>query len=152
MNTSIGNIVGIALIAGILGTACMTMFLQIITKMGVANADMVRAIGSLFTKTLKSAFSFGIILHIISGIIFAFLYTYVIIIFNIHGVLSVTGSGILIGFIHGGIVGFVLVTAVAENHPLPKFQKAGFSVAIAHWTAHIVYGFIVGLTIGVIGY
>ena len=72
MNTSIGNIIGIALIAGILGTACMTLFLQIITKLGIANADMVRAIGSLFTKTLKSAFSFGITLHMVSGIIFAY--------------------------------------------------------------------------------
>ena len=49
-------------------------------------------------------------------------------------------------------MGFVLVTAVAENHPLPEFQQAGFSVAVAHWAAHIVYGFVVGLTIGVIGY
>jgi hypothetical protein len=152
MNISFGNLITTALIAGIFGTASMTIFLQIISKTGVANADMVRALGSLFTKSLDSAFSVGIIIHSISGLFFAFLYTIVITALNIHGVPSCAGSGTLIGFIHGGIVSFLLVASVAERHPLPEFQKAGFSVAAAHWIAHIIYGFIVGIVIGLIGY
>jgi hypothetical protein len=106
----------------------MTLFLQIISKSEVANADMVRAIGSLFTESLESAFSFGIILHMISGIIFAFLYTFAIIGLNIHGVVSCIGSGTFIGFIHGGVVSFILVTAVAEHHPLHEFQMQVFQL------------------------
>ncbi len=152
MNTSISNIISTAVIAGIFGTSGMTIFLQIISKSGIANADMVRAIGSLFTKKLDSAFSFGIILHLISGIIFAFLYTFAILGLNVHGIASSIGSGTIIGFIHGGVVSFVLVTAVAEHHPLPEFQKAGFSVAVAHLVGHMIFGFIVGLIIALTGY
>ena len=48
--------------------------------------------------------------------------------------------------------GFVLVAAVAESHPLPEFREAGFSVAVAHWFGHIIYGLMVGAVIGLIGY
>ena len=149
---SIGSLVGISLIAGIIATAGMTIFLQVVSKTGIANADMVRALGSLFTKKLDNAFGVGLTIHTISGIFFAFFYTLAITALNVHGLPSSIGSGILIGFIHGGVVSFLLVASVAENHPLPQFQKAGFSVAAAHWIAHLIYGFIIGLTIGLIGY
>ncbi|HVO73245.1 MAG TPA: hypothetical protein VMT35_04425, partial [Ignavibacteriaceae bacterium] len=86
-----------------------------------------------------------------SGIFFAFLYSLAITAFNVHNVPLTAASGVLIGFIHGGVVGFMLVTAVAEHHPLPQFQKAGFSVGVAHWIAHVVYGFLVGLIFGLMG-
>jgi hypothetical protein len=150
MDISFGTVVGVSLIAGVIGTAGMTIFLQIITKTGVANADMVRALGSLFTKSLDSAFSVGIVIHTISGIIFAFIYAIIITSFNLQGIIKSASAGTIMGFIQGGIVGFVLVTSVAENHPLPDFQKAGFSVAVVHWLAHVIYGFIVGLIVGLI--
>lgn len=151
-NISIGDLAAISLIGGIFGTIGMTIFLTVVSKSGYANADMVRALGSLFTKTLNSAFKVGIIIHICSGIIFAFLYTFAVSTLDIHGFLSCAGAGLLIGFIHGAVVSFILVASVAENHPLPQFQKAGFSVAVAHWAAHLVYGLIVGAAIGLIGY
>lgn len=151
-NISIGDLVAISLIGGILGTLGMTIFLTVVSKSGYANADMVRALGSLFTKTLDSAFKVGIIIHICSGIIFAFFYTFAISALDVRGFLSSAGAGLLIGFIHGAVVSFLLVASVAENHPLPQFQKAGFSVAVAHWAAHLIYGLIVGISVGIIGY
>jgi hypothetical protein len=91
----------------------------------------------------------GIVIHFVSGIFFAFLYSLAITAFNVHNVLLTTGSGVLIGFIHGGVVGFLLVTAVAEHHPLPQFKKAEFSVGVAHWIGHVVFGLLVGLIAGV---
>ena len=55
----------------------------------------------------------------------------------------VLGGGI--GFVHGIVVALGLVIMVAENHPLPKFQKAGFKVAFYHFLAHIIYGVTVGI-------
>ena len=138
----------IVLIAGIIGTIGMTGLLEGITKSGIANADIVRAIGSLFTKSLESSFKVGIIIDLLAGIVFAAFYTFVIVSFEIHGLLSCIGACMLIGFVHGAVVSFLLVATVAEHHPLRQFQKTGFSVIIAHWAGHIFYGFIVGLVIG----
>jgi len=140
-----------AVVAGLIGTAGMEMVLRTITKSGWANADMVRALGSLFTRSMDNAYGVGIVIHFISGIFFAFMYSLAITAFNVHNVLLTTASGVLIGFIHGGVVGFLLVTAVAEHHPLPQFKKAEFSVGVAHWIGHVVYGFLVGLVYGLMG-
>lgn len=142
------NILAISLISGITGTLFMTIFMMAVNQSGMVNADMVRALGSFFTKSLNKSFQVGIIIHFISGIFFAFFYSIAITSFNISGFLSFAGAGTLIGFIHGAVVAFLLVSTVAENHPLKKFQQAGFSVAVVHWVAHLIYGFIVGSVIG----
>lgn len=151
-NISIGNLLITGFIAGIFGTSAMSIFLYSISKSGYANADMVRALGSLFTKSMDNAFQVGIALHTVSGIFFAFIYTFIAMALGVHGFGASLGCGLIIGFIHGAVVSFLLVAAVAENHPLPQFQTAGFTVAVAHWAAHLVYGAIVGIIIGLIGY
>ncbi|MGE5861268.1 MAG: hypothetical protein ACM34J_11980 [Ignavibacteria bacterium] len=143
-----GDLIWTAFVSGLIGTAGMEFVLRRITKSGWANADMVRALGSLITRSIDNAYSVGIVIHFVSGIFFAFLYCLAIAAFNVHDVLLTTASGVLIGFIHGGVVGFLLVTAVAEHHPLPQFKKAEFSVGVAHWIGHVVYGFLVGLVYG----
>ena len=148
----VDNFIWTALIAGFIGTLGMTGFLTVITKSGITNADMVRAIGSLFTKSLESSFKVGFIIHTSAGIIFGTLYTFAITSFEVHGLLSSIGAGMLIGFIHGAVVSFMLVAAVAEHHPLREFQQAGFSVAVAHWAGHLFHGILVGLVIGLVGY
>ena len=66
--------------------------------------------------------------------------------------MSTAGAGTLIVFIRGAVAGFILVAVVAENHPLKEFKEAGFSVAVAHWLGHLIYGLIVGAVIGLMGY
>lgn len=149
---SAGSLILISIIGGIFATSAMTLFLYGISSSGYANVDMVRALGSLFTKSLDNAFQVGIIIHTISGVIFAFLYSFIIMFLNVHGFASLVGAGLIIGFIHGAVVSFLLVASVAENHPLPQFQTAGFSVAVAHWFGHLVYGTVIGIVIGLIGY
>ena len=142
----------VALIAGLIGTLGMTGLLTAITKSGIANADMVRAIGSLFTKSLESSFKVGILVDILAGIIFAAFYIFAAVSFDVHGLLSSIGVCMLIGFIHGAVVSFLLAASVAKHHPLKQFQQAGFSIAVAHWAGHLFYGFLVGLVIGLMGY
>ncbi len=151
-NITFGHIIWVALWAGIVGTIGMEIILQGITKSGIANADMTRAVGSIFTKSLTNSYRIGLVLQTFSGIIFAFIYTLAFVLFDVKGFLSCVGAGVLLGFIHGAVVGFILVAAVAENHPLPEFRQAGFSVAVAHWVGHLVYGLLVGVMIGLIGF
>ncbi len=148
LNISLAEFVSMSLVSGIIATTGMTILLTAITKSGIANADMVRAVGSLFTKSLENSLQTGIIIHFVTGIIFAFLYTFAIQAFEVQGFLSNVGSGVLIGFIHGAVVSFLLVASVAEHHPVTEFQKAGFSVAVAHWAAHLFYGFLIGFILG----
>jgi hypothetical protein len=146
------EIIFLAVVSGLTGTLAMTSFMTLTSQSGFANADMIRAIGSLFTKSLKNSFKTGLIIQTVSGVIFALFYTIIITSLNLRGVLGIAGAGTLIGFFHGAVVAFMLVTAVAERHPLHKFQQAGFTAAFIHWAAHVFYGLAVGLMIGFIGY
>ncbi len=65
-HTPISHIIWMSIWAGIIGTAGMEVLLQSITKSGMANADMARAIGSLFTKKLESSYRVGIMLQTVS--------------------------------------------------------------------------------------
>jgi hypothetical protein len=141
----------ITLVAGLIGTLGMAGLLIAITKSGIANADMVRAIGSLFTKSLGSSFRVGILADILVGIIFAAFYIFVVVSFEVQGLLSCIGVSMLISFIHGAVISFLLIGAVAKHHPVKQFQEVGFSVAIVHWAGHLFYGFLVGLIIGFMG-
>lgn len=148
---SFPHFIWVAFCAGIIGTIGMELMLQSITKFGIANADMTRAIGSLFTNSSSVAYRFGFIIQSVSGIVFAFIYVLAFELFDIRGILNSAGAGLLLGFIHGAVVGFILVTAIAENHPHPEFRKAEFPVAVAHWAGHLIYGLLVGVLINLIG-
>jgi hypothetical protein len=142
--TSAGDIIWVGIVAGIIGTIGMTAFLSIVTKTDVVHADMVRAIGSLLTKSLDNALRVGLIIHITWGIIFGILYTVIISYFDVQNFLLTVSIGMVIGFIHGFAVSLLLVVAVAEHHPIEQFKNPGFGVAAAHFIAHLIYGTLVG--------
>lgn len=141
----------LTIVAGIVGTVGMSLAMWIITKSGIANAAMIRAIGSLFTKSYDNSFGPGLVIHFISGIFFAFLYVILISIFAPTSVAAAIGTGAMIGVFHGVAFGFLLVITVAEHHPLEQFRNAGFEVAIAHFVGHVIYGILVGLVVGLTG-
>jgi len=138
-------------VAGVIGTGGMTFIMYLVNKMGITNARMVIAIGSLLTKTRENAIRVGLIMHFTAGVIFAILYTLFFSLYGISGIIQLVGFGFGFGFIHGFIMSFILVIAVAEHHPLEEFRDAGFPVAIAHVVGHMVYGTLVGLVIGLSG-
>lgn len=138
-----------AAVAGVIATTGMTILLWIITKLEVVHVDMVRAIGSMFTKSLDSAAGIGLVAHYLTGIILAFFYVLILSIINVSNVFQATVIGSTIGFIHGFVVSFLLVVAVGEHHPLKQFRQPGLTVAVAHYAGHLVYGFLVGLVAGI---
>lgn len=131
--------------AGVISTFIMVIFLELVTRTKLANADMVRAIGSIITKDYDKAFFPGLIIQFSFGIVFSFIYfgilSYFTSVININGIMM----GGLMGLFHGIVVGFVGVITVAEHHPLTKFKQAGFTVAIAHLFGHVVYGLSIGI-------
>ena len=150
MGMSAADYINIALAGGLLGTGAMTLLLTVINKSGLTHCDMLRAVGSLKTKSYDNALVPGVIIHFCVGIVFAVLYGLAIERLNLATYSATVAFCTAMGLFHGGIVGLLLVVTVAERHPLPEFQKAGFGVAAAHWIAHIVYGLVVGMVIGAI--
>lgn len=140
-----------AIAAGLIATAAMVLVMAAITQFGITNADMVRAIGSLFTRSLDTARTVGSFIHFTAGVVFAFLYILAFQLIGVEGALTMI-AGTVLGFAHGFVMSFILVTSVAEHHPLEQFRKAGFAVAAAHFIGHGVYGFAIGAVVAAIGF
>jgi hypothetical protein len=134
--------------AGLIAAACMVLFMTGLTRMHVVNADMIRAIGSLFTRSKAAALPVGGFVHAVSGIVFAMIYARVLSFFSVQGFWYTTVMSGLIGFVHGFVVFFLLINVVAEHHPLPEFREVGVGVAAAHLVGHIIYGLVVGMILG----
>lgn len=129
-----------AIISGILGSMAMLVVLYVITFAKIANADMVRALGSLATKTLSHSIQVGLLIYFTGGIIFSFLYFLIFRIFPLQEAGPLLFLGAYGGFIHGLIISFALVIEVAGRHPVEQFSQAGYGVALAHIVGHVVYG------------
>ncbi|TGK02389.1 hypothetical protein EHQ81_16230 [Leptospira selangorensis] len=143
--------IGLVFVAGFVGTICMSLSMWSIHYAGSVNADMIRAVGSFFTKDMSRALVPGIITHIIVGLIFAFPYAFLISLAP-HILIASIVTGGAVGFFHGYLVGFLLVVLVARNHPMEQFREAGISVAAAHVFGHLIYGVGIGVILGLYGY
>ena len=141
----------LTVLAGLVGTAGMSLALWGITHTGIANAGMIRAIGSMFTKSYEDSFGPGLIVHLIAGVIIAFIYVALISLLAPESLAGTIAYGAMIGLAHGVAFGFLLVVAVAEHHPLEQFRSAGLEVAIAHLAGHVIYGVLVGAVVGLTG-
>jgi hypothetical protein len=138
-----------ALIAGVLGGLAMEGVLWLIGRAGWAKADMIIALGSMFTKSRDSAWRVGALLHLVSAIGFAILYT---LLMHSLGATEMPWSaalGVGVGFFHGLIVSLCLVWVVAEQHPLEEFNEAGLAIGLSHIVGHVVYGAVVGLVVAI---
>ena len=134
------------ILIGVLATSMMTFFLWTITAKKMINVDMVRAIGSFIVRTEKNSLLPGIVTHICAGVVFAFCYVFLFSIFPVfvNSLFFSSMIGGLVGIVHGVVVSMMLVFAVAEHHPLEKYRKAGFAVAVYHLIAHVIYGISIG--------
>jgi len=133
--------------AGVLGTTAMIAIMEFIHRMKWANADMVRAIGSMVIGTYENSLYVGLLIHYAIGIGISFLYTLLISFAPIQTQGSTEIIAGMTGLVHGLIVGLLLMVEVAEHHPIPRFQRAGLGVAVSHVIGHIIYGLTVGFVL-----
>lgn len=136
------------IIAGFIATIGITAVLWVIDKSGWTNADMVRAIGSFFTKSYDNALRIGLLIHFVSGMAIAAIYLHILSISGSPDLESVILMGGVIGLGQGFIVGYGIVK-FADIHPVAAFQNADYQVAIAHIVGHVVYGLLIGLLFGI---
>ena len=137
-----------AAVAGVLGGVAMEGVLWLIGRAGWAKANMLIALGSMVTKSRENAWQVGALLHTISAIGFALIYTWLMVRTGFsHMPLSMM-LGLGAGFVHGLIVSLALVWIVAERHPLPEFNEATLAIGLSHLVRHVAYGGVVGLVVG----
>lgn len=148
---SVADLLLIALGAGILGAAAMEFVMWLISRAGWAQGNMIIAIGSLITRSRTNAFRTGIILHAISAVGFALLYTFIMEMIGVARFPTAIFVGAGFGVLHGIVVSLALVWVVAEEHPLEEFNEAGLAVGVSHLAGHVAYGAAVGLVIALSG-
>jgi hypothetical protein len=150
MIIGIGSYLLTSLVAGLLGGLAMEGVLWVIGTVGWAKADMIVALGSLFTKSKENAWSVGATLHAAAALGFALLYALLI---HTLGYAYMPASMMLgagLGFVHGLLVSLALVWVVAERHPVEEFTEASLAIGLSHIVGHVAYGAVVGFVVGVL--
>lgn len=109
---------------------------------------MIRALGSMVMKKEEDALFAGVAIHLVSGVIFAFLYVGIWSFLPLEAMREFILFGILSGTFHGLVVSFLLITLVAGRHPVERFRNAGIGVGVAHLIGHVAYGAAVGAFAG----
>ncbi len=142
---------GNAIIAGLAGTAAMTVLMYMAKAMGVP-MDMPRTLGLMFMRPENKTGTYivGLMAHFMNGVIFAVLYAIV------FAALSLAGWtwGLVFGAVHGFMAGLVMgmMPLVHPNMgPGKELPDPGFFAKNISPMApagliilHLVYGTIVG--------
>lgn len=147
MNEFTSQFVFTGIIAGLVGAVAMIAVMSFITKAGWGHGNMLVALGSLLTRSRDNAITIGSIAHIVVGIGFGLLYTFLLYQAGLTTIGATLPAGIAIGAVHGLVVSLTLVWVVAEAHPLEEYSNAGFEVGLTHMAGHVAYGAAVGLTV-----
>jgi len=132
----------IPLLGGVAGTVVMTIFLFIPRWLGLGNVDVVRAVGALITRKVDNAMAPGIAVHFVSGIIFAYIYTFLL---RLSDLPLNIWSYSMAGAIHGVIVMLLVSMAIMEHHPIARYHDRGPMTGVAQLFAHLLYGATVGV-------
>ena len=131
----------VPLLAGLLGTAVMTLLLMLPHWMGLPRVDLIRAVGSYVTKNRETAFGPGMAINFVVGILFGYAYYWG---YRFTGVPLTPLFGMAGGVVHGALVMLFAVVAILEHHPDKRYQQRGPMTAFAQLLGHIVYGLVVG--------
>lgn len=136
------------ILAGLLGVLALEITMWLMTRNGLARGNMIVAIGSLFTRSRAHAFRNGLVVHLISGVIFAALYLWAMRSFGFTHFPAALAAGIGFGTVHGIMVSLMLVWVVSDHHPLEEFKGADLAIGLSHFLGHVAYGAAVGFIVG----
>lgn len=122
----------------------MTVFLLFPRWFKLGHVDVIRAAGMLTTRNEEKAFGVGLIVHIVSGIAFAFIYLGL---FHLMSLPLNLMTGFLGGAIHGVIVMLLVSITIMEHHPISKYRHRGPMTGVMQLLAHVIYGVVLGATV-----
>jgi len=146
------NILG-AVIAGVVGTAVISMLMAMGPKMGMPKMAIWEMLGSMFNKDGNNGL--GWIVHFMMGVIFAIIYA---VLWN-AGIGSATvGSGLIFGVVHFLIAGVMMggmpmmhagIKAGTVSTPgVYMLNNGGMKSFMGGLIGHIIFGVVVALVYG----
>ena len=137
------NVLG-AIIAGLAGTAIMTMMMYIAPRMGMPKMDMPRILGTMFISKEGTATALGMVIHFMMGAIFAIIYA---LLWRLGLGSATWGWGLIFGAVHG-IVAALMMPIMLRMHPRPPEMSFGTMMILGVLMAHLVYSLVVALVYG----
>ncbi len=151
------------LVAGGVGTAVMTVFMQMGAAMGMTQMNMPLMLGSMLTSDRRRATVFGWMLHALNGLVFGLLYALVFWAVDPASLSSAWWIGLLVGAGHG-LVALAAMPVMSAMHPrvhsggvapagtgvaLPQFglggRGFGAGTPVGILMGHLVFGLVWGL-------
>jgi len=133
--------------AGIVATTVMTLIVESAYYLGIAKINLLRALGSLITRSENKSLVVGFAVHYSVGIFFALFYATLLTYAPTTSVATSIAIATFAGFLHGLVVGILFTILIAEHHPLLQFRSTGFGDVFVHIVAHASFGFSVGATL-----
>jgi hypothetical protein len=144
------TVILVTILAGLAASTVRAALLEMISKLRVTHVDMIKAIGTLYHGDYYHSLMRGYVTHYAFGMVSAFIYLFLLSVFQPATIAGYTAFGALIGFFHGCVVSYTLTVIVDEDHPLKEFRTYGFEVAIYYWAAQVVFGLVVGAIVGTV--
>mgnify|MGYP001586285803 FL=1 len=147
---SILTVIILGAVCGLIGAFSMNLFMRSVSATFSQRVDMVRALGSYFTKSTENASGLGTLIHAIAGILFGIVYFVIM-----HAMHALTLPyalflGIGFGFFHGLVMSYALMFYASERHPIEEYRKATLEQGLLHLVGHLIYGAVAGLIGGLI--
>lgn len=134
------NVIG-AIIAGVVGTAVMTILMYVAPMMGMPKMDIIGMLGSMVTTDKRQATGLGLAMHMMMGILFALVYA----LLWSAGVGGATALwGIVFGAIHT-IAVLIVMPMMMRVHPRPPEMDSGPMTMMGQLVGHMVFGLVVAL-------
>lgn len=110
---------GVAVVAGLVGTAAMTVVMSMAGMMGM-KMDMPMILGTMLFPRGGAAWALGLMMHLMMGVAFFLIYAALFRAFGLHSALA--GWGGLFGAVHGLAAGMAMGMAPMMH---PRMATAG---------------------------
>lgn len=135
---------------GLLGALAMEGFMRLVYAQIEESLDMSEALGALVTRKLEGARRVGTQLHLLSGVVFGLLYAIVLTLIPMSGFLWALLVCLALSLLHGLLFAYGLMFIASEHHPVEKYREATLQTGILHLFAHVVYGAVLGVVLGIL--
>jgi len=134
------NVLG-AIIAGLAGTAVMTMVMYVAPLMGMPKMDIAGMLGSMFVSKKETAKVVGMVMHFMMGVVFALIYA---LLWSLGLGSATWWWGLIFGAVHGVVI-IVMMPIMMRMHPRPPEMAGGPLVMVGQLMGHMIFGLVVAL-------
>lgn len=127
-----------ALCAGLAGTLATHLLLFSLSHCGVVRVRLAVKLGSLILRRTSGVRHQGLLLHYVFGLLFALIYTNLVILAEPASVAGIFGLSWGFGAIHATLA-VMLLKVFSKFHPVPEFRRVSAGALLAYAGAHLVY-------------